>query len=98
MSLMDQSAFDIARKIQRGELAAVDVLDAALERIAAVDGSRVHWTTAHLHRRIKPRYTLSSPDCRPGASSRLNVWMPGSVPEKTPRWQAYRLPSRTSSA
>ena len=38
MSLMDQSAFDIARKIQRGELAAVDVLDAALERIAAVDG------------------------------------------------------------
>ncbi len=38
MSLTDQSAFDIAHKIQRGELAAVDVLDAALERIAAVDG------------------------------------------------------------
>ena len=38
MSLMDQSAFDIAHKIQRGELAAVEVLDAALERIAAVDG------------------------------------------------------------
>jgi aspartyl-tRNA(Asn)/glutamyl-tRNA(Gln) amidotransferase subunit A len=38
MTIMDISAFEIAGKVQRGELSAVAVLDAALERVAAVDG------------------------------------------------------------
>jgi aspartyl-tRNA(Asn)/glutamyl-tRNA(Gln) amidotransferase subunit A len=38
MTLMDQSAFTTAQKVRSGELSAVEVLDAALERIAAVDG------------------------------------------------------------
>jgi aspartyl-tRNA(Asn)/glutamyl-tRNA(Gln) amidotransferase subunit A len=38
MAIIDQSAFEIANKIKHGELSAVEVLDAALERIAAVDG------------------------------------------------------------
>ncbi len=39
MDLMDCSAFTIAEKINNGELSAVQVLEAALARIAAVDGS-----------------------------------------------------------
>jgi aspartyl-tRNA(Asn)/glutamyl-tRNA(Gln) amidotransferase subunit A len=38
MSLMDKTAFEIAQKVQSGELSAVDVLEAALERVNAVDG------------------------------------------------------------
>lgn len=38
MVLLDHSAYEIAEKIQHGELSAVEVLDAALARIAAVDG------------------------------------------------------------
>jgi aspartyl-tRNA(Asn)/glutamyl-tRNA(Gln) amidotransferase subunit A len=39
MAILDQSAFSIAQKVQEGDLSAVEVLDAALERIAAVDGN-----------------------------------------------------------
>jgi len=38
MTILDFSAFEIAGKVQRGELSAVDALEAALERVAAVDG------------------------------------------------------------
>ncbi len=38
MTLMDFSAFIVAQKVQNGELTAVEVLEAALERIKAVDG------------------------------------------------------------
>jgi len=38
MSILDKSAFSIAESIKAGELSAVEVLDAALDRIAAVDG------------------------------------------------------------
>ena len=38
MAIMKISAFEIAQQVQRGELSAVDVLEAALERVAAVDG------------------------------------------------------------
>lgn len=38
MSILDLSAYSIAEKVQGGELSAVDVLDAALARIAQVDG------------------------------------------------------------
>ena len=38
MSLMELSAFSIAKKVQNGELSAVEVLEAALERITEVDG------------------------------------------------------------
>ncbi|MDY6873259.1 MAG: Asp-tRNA(Asn)/Glu-tRNA(Gln) amidotransferase subunit GatA [Chloroflexota bacterium] len=38
MAILDQSAFSIAQKVQNGDLSAVEVLDAALERISAVDG------------------------------------------------------------
>jgi len=38
MSILEQSAFNIAQKVQHGELSAVEVLEAALERIEAVDG------------------------------------------------------------
>ena len=38
MALTDHSAFDIARKVRSGEVSAVEVLDEALARIAAVDG------------------------------------------------------------
>jgi len=38
MAILDFSAFEVADQVQRGELSAVDVLEAALERIAAVDG------------------------------------------------------------
>lgn len=38
MTLMELSAFEIARRVRQGDLAARDVLEAALERIAAVDG------------------------------------------------------------
>jgi len=39
MSLMELSAFSIAKKVQDGELSAVEVLESALERISEVDGS-----------------------------------------------------------
>lgn len=38
MSILEQSAFNIAQKVQHGELSAVEVLEAVLERIEAVDG------------------------------------------------------------
>jgi aspartyl-tRNA(Asn)/glutamyl-tRNA(Gln) amidotransferase subunit A len=38
MAILDHSAFEIAKKVQRGELTAVDVLTAALDHVAAVDG------------------------------------------------------------
>ncbi len=38
MSLMEFSAFEIAQKVQSGELSAFDVLEAALERVVTVDG------------------------------------------------------------
>jgi aspartyl-tRNA(Asn)/glutamyl-tRNA(Gln) amidotransferase subunit A len=38
MTLMDQTAYSIAKKVMAGELSAVEVLEAALERIAMVDG------------------------------------------------------------
>ena len=38
MALIDQSAIEIAKKIRQGDLSAVDVLDAALTRVAEVDG------------------------------------------------------------
>ncbi len=38
MAILDQSAYVIAYKVKSGELSAVAVLEAALERIAAVDG------------------------------------------------------------
>jgi aspartyl-tRNA(Asn)/glutamyl-tRNA(Gln) amidotransferase subunit A len=38
MTILDQSAFQIAQKVQNGDLSAVEVLEAALDRIAAVDG------------------------------------------------------------
>ncbi len=38
MTLIDQSAFEIARKVKSGEVTALEVLDEALERIALVDG------------------------------------------------------------
>ena len=38
MTLIDSSAFEIAQKVQNQEVSAVEVLEAALERIAAVDG------------------------------------------------------------
>jgi len=38
MAILDQSAYVIAQKVKSGELSAVAVLEAALERIAAVDG------------------------------------------------------------
>lgn len=38
MDLLDLSAFEIAEKVQRRELSAVDALETALERIDAVDG------------------------------------------------------------
>ncbi len=38
MSILDYSAQTIADKVKRGELSAVEVLDAAMERIRAVDG------------------------------------------------------------
>jgi len=38
MSILDKSAFSIAESIKVGDLSAVEVLDAALDRIAAVDG------------------------------------------------------------
>jgi aspartyl-tRNA(Asn)/glutamyl-tRNA(Gln) amidotransferase subunit A len=38
MTIMDHSAFEIADKVRHGELSAVDVLAAALARVAAVDG------------------------------------------------------------
>jgi len=39
MSLMELSAFSIAKKVQDGELSAVEVLESALKRINDVDGS-----------------------------------------------------------
>jgi aspartyl-tRNA(Asn)/glutamyl-tRNA(Gln) amidotransferase subunit A len=38
MTLIDQSAFEIAEKVKSGEMTALEVLDEALERIALVDG------------------------------------------------------------
>ena len=38
MTLMELSAFEIAQRVRQGDLSAVEVLDAALARIAAVDG------------------------------------------------------------
>ena len=38
MTLMELSAFEIAQRVRQGDLSAVQVLDAALARIAAVDG------------------------------------------------------------
>ncbi len=38
MTKIDQSAFEIARKVKAGEVSAGEVLDQALDRIAAVDG------------------------------------------------------------
>jgi aspartyl-tRNA(Asn)/glutamyl-tRNA(Gln) amidotransferase subunit A len=38
MTLIDSSAFEIAQKVGNQEVSAVEVLEAALERIAAVDG------------------------------------------------------------
>ncbi len=38
MNLPDSAALDIAVRVRRGELSAVDVIEAVLERIAAVDG------------------------------------------------------------
>ena len=38
MTLINYSAFEVAQKIKQGELSAVAVLEAALERIQAVDG------------------------------------------------------------
>ncbi len=38
MNIIDQSAFTIAEKVQAGEITAVEVLEAALARVAAVDG------------------------------------------------------------
>ncbi len=38
MSIMDISAFEIAKKVQTGELSALEVLESALERVRAVDG------------------------------------------------------------
>ena len=38
MTILNHSAFEIASKVQCGDLSAVDVLEAALERVAAVDG------------------------------------------------------------
>jgi len=38
MTIIDQSAYAIAKKVRSGELSAVEVLETALERIAAVDG------------------------------------------------------------
>ncbi len=38
MSLLDHSAFTIAERVKAGELSAVEILETALERIAAVDG------------------------------------------------------------
>ncbi|MCB2213776.1 Asp-tRNA(Asn)/Glu-tRNA(Gln) amidotransferase subunit GatA [bacterium] len=38
MAILDQSAFSIAQKVKSGDLSAVEVLEAALERIGAVDG------------------------------------------------------------
>ena len=38
MTLMELSAFEIAQRVRQGDLSAAEVLDAALERIAAVDG------------------------------------------------------------
>lgn len=38
MDLMERSAFEIAEKVQLGEWSAVAVLDAALTRVARVDG------------------------------------------------------------
>jgi aspartyl-tRNA(Asn)/glutamyl-tRNA(Gln) amidotransferase subunit A len=38
MSIMDISAFEIAKKVQNGELSALEVLESALERVRAVDG------------------------------------------------------------
>jgi len=38
MSILEQSAYHIAQRVRDGDLSAVEVLDAALERIAAVDG------------------------------------------------------------
>ena len=38
MTLMELSAFEIAQRVRQGDLSAVEVVDAALARIAAVDG------------------------------------------------------------
>ena len=38
MTIIDQSAYSIAQKVRKGELSAEEVLNTALERIAAVDG------------------------------------------------------------
>ncbi|MEA3325849.1 MAG: Asp-tRNA(Asn)/Glu-tRNA(Gln) amidotransferase subunit GatA [Chloroflexota bacterium] len=38
MTILDHSAFEIAKKVKTGELSAVEVLDAAIARIEAVDG------------------------------------------------------------
>ncbi len=38
MSIIDSPAYEIAHKVKHGELSAVAVLEAALERVAAVDG------------------------------------------------------------
>ena len=38
MTLMELSAFEIAQRVRQGDLSAAEVLDAALARIAAVDG------------------------------------------------------------
>lgn len=38
MSLLEQSAFSIAARVRTGDLSAIEVLEAALRRIAAVDG------------------------------------------------------------
>ena len=38
MTIMERSAYDIAESVQQGELSAVEVLEAALARVAQVDG------------------------------------------------------------
>jgi aspartyl-tRNA(Asn)/glutamyl-tRNA(Gln) amidotransferase subunit A len=38
MEIMERSAFTIAKQVQAGELSALEVLEAALRRVAAVDG------------------------------------------------------------
>ena len=38
MTIMDIPAYEIAHKVRHGDLSAVEVLEAALERVAAVDG------------------------------------------------------------
>ncbi len=75
MAPIELTAFETAQKVKSGELSAMEVLEAALERIAAVDGQPGTLDYGELTDEDRERSTLSSPSLPKRPSSRPKQWM-----------------------